>query len=210
MISTILARERGTIPSNILDQPDKRVVYYDVPIAPRVPLHVGQEVQIHSLIPCNSLFPEDDHPIPTRYTAHPTGISGTVVAMITADSSNTEFVIRNESPWSEITHAYLAIQHIQGVTVQLSAWQRLLRATISRPIPKIRDIPLENNAVVFRSDTQAPKKTQHDAHRRRETKHRTPVDATHETAVQLGRRGGRGAAAAAERTGESGRGGETE
>ncbi|OJT03795.1 hypothetical protein TRAPUB_5617 [Trametes pubescens] len=190
MINTILAKERASTPINTPTHSEKRVVYYDIPIRPRVPLHVGQEVEVMTLKSCQSLFPEDEgHHAPPRYTAHSAGIVGTVIAMAAIDEANTEIVVRNESPWSEVTHAYLAIQHVQDVTVYLSLWQRLLRATILRPIARIREVPLEADAVVYESKNRITRRSED--HPARIEQRSMYVEPTHGPVKQLGRRGGR-------------------
>ncbi|OJT01799.1 hypothetical protein TRAPUB_7855 [Trametes pubescens] len=65
-----------------------------------------------------------------------------------------EFIVRNENEWSRTTYAHLAIQDIQGTTVQVDLWTRMWQAiALPSPLPT-RHIPLENNATIYRSRIQ--------------------------------------------------------
>ncbi|EIW52962.1 uncharacterized protein TRAVEDRAFT_53386 [Trametes versicolor FP-101664 SS1] len=149
IITTILAKERGAAPAEDSLCPTPTAKHFDVPIVPRVPLHVGQMVHILSLFPCNGLFPGKGEK-PPRYTAFDSGVWGKVVEIKSMDRNITEFVVRNEAKWAKEAYAYLAIKHIEGTTVSLGKWRTLLRSTIQRPAPATRDIPLEMDAIVYR------------------------------------------------------------
>lgn len=155
IITTILAKERGAAPAEDPFRPTRTITYFDVPIAPLVPLHVGQAVHILSLFPCNGLFPGEGES-PPRYTAFDSGVRGRVIGVRAMDKNITEFVVRNEAEWAREAYAYLAIKHIQGTTVKLGAWRALLRSTIQKPGPATRDIPLETDAIVYRDRPVSP------------------------------------------------------
>ncbi|KAL1940027.1 hypothetical protein VTO73DRAFT_9362 [Trametes versicolor] len=123
------------------------VVYYDVPIPPRVPLHLGLRVKLYTLHNKHRRPSEGTASAP-RYIAVEAGVEGTIVDIRTTEATTTELVVRNEDAFADVTHAVLAIQHIEGVTVCLSAWKKLLRATVLRPLTRTRHIPLERDAEV--------------------------------------------------------------
>lgn len=160
MTTTINARERGGAPTHTpththsSPNPSSKlpaVVFYDVITTPAIPLHIGQRVQLFALIPCNNRFPFDDEDSMTRYTAYDTGIEGTVVGIRAMDAAITEFVVRNESNRSTATYAHLAVEHIQGATVQVSLWAQIIRIVLLLLLTATRHIPLENKAKVYRS-----------------------------------------------------------
>lgn len=154
MSTTVLAKDIGNTPLEGRYYPTTAMVaYYDVPIPPRIPLHVGQRVTIHTLHDNSSsvdLCPIDqDAP---QYFAQEAGVEGEITGIRTMEAGTTEFVVKNEVAFSDVVYAVLAIEHIQGVTVRLSAWKRLLRATVMRPLPETRTVPLELDAVVVPRD----------------------------------------------------------
>lgn len=152
MTTIIQARERGGAPTHTPDQPDETIVFYDAVTTPATPIHIGQTIRIHALLPCSNLFPFDGENSPPRYTAYDTGIEGTVVGIRAMDTATTEFVVRNESNRSAARLAYLAIQHIRGETVNISLWIALIRVILLMTLTTTtRSIPLENHAVVYNS-----------------------------------------------------------
>ncbi|OJT14556.1 hypothetical protein TRAPUB_8889 [Trametes pubescens] len=148
-ITTVLAKGRGEAPAEDPLRPSLTITFFDVPIVPRTPLHVGQLVHVLSLKPCDGLFPGEGEK-PQRYIAYDSGIMGRIVGIRSMEENITEFVVRNEAEWAREAYAYLAIKHIPGVTVKLGAWKALLRSTIRRPAKATRDIPIEADAIVYR------------------------------------------------------------
>lgn len=148
MPNIIPALQRLCIPAENPLQPDATIAFFDIPVIPRVPLCVGQEVKILALVSCSGLFPTEGQQAPPYYTAKETGVEGKIVRVRAVDASVTEFVVKNDNTLAGVTHAYLAIQHIQGRTVNLSLGRRILRA-ITRPATAERQIPLELDATIF-------------------------------------------------------------
>ncbi|KAL1945934.1 hypothetical protein VTO73DRAFT_1936 [Trametes versicolor] len=151
---TVHAIERGRAPSNL--PRSIRILetaHFDVVITPTVPLHIGQHIQINSL---------DEAPNPagrrggTRsqpwYTSTPADIAGRIVGIRTMELAVTEFIVFNEENCSLVEHAYLSIQHIQGVTVMLDPWRRMARTILLPFLPHTRHVPIEKNAVVIMED----------------------------------------------------------
>ncbi|KAI0360391.1 hypothetical protein OH77DRAFT_1418310 [Trametes cingulata] len=151
MISTIYAKERGAAPADDPHTLSTIAIYYDVAIPPPTPLHTGQKVRIISLIPCPTPPRQDGTDHPPHYTVREAGVIGTITAVRTMEETITEFAVRNENDQSAATYAYLAIQHIQGQTVQLSLWEAFLRRFVLQPLPQTRNIPLEADAVILRN-----------------------------------------------------------
>ncbi|KAI0349395.1 hypothetical protein OH77DRAFT_1269952 [Trametes cingulata] len=151
MISTIYAKKRGAAPADNPHSLSTITIYYDVAIPPPVPLHTGQKVRIIALIPCPTLPRQDEMYDPPHYTVREAGVIGTIVAVRTMETTITEFAVRNENDQSPATYAYLAIQHIQGLTVNLNLWQTIVRTLLLRTLPQTRNIPLELDAVILRN-----------------------------------------------------------
>ncbi|OJT08503.1 hypothetical protein TRAPUB_686 [Trametes pubescens] len=151
METSILARETSCIPSENPYHPDTFVQHFDVPIVPRVPLHVGQRVKILTLTLHARAPTADDTYTPPRYTARDSGVVGEVTRVRSTSSAVTEFIVQNENDTSPIIFACLAIQHIQGQTVRMSLWEKIVRQIIRPPAPE-RCIPLELDAAVIRED----------------------------------------------------------
>lgn len=148
MATSILARETASILSENPYHPDTLVKHFDVPIVPRIPLHIGQRVKILSLTACEG--PTDEELAPTRYRVQDSGVEGAVVRIKSTSTAVTEFIVQNENDSSPVIFACVAIQHIQGQTVWMGLWDRLLRVVV-RPPPPERCIPLELDAIVIRN-----------------------------------------------------------
>ncbi|OSD00926.1 hypothetical protein PYCCODRAFT_650364 [Trametes coccinea BRFM310] len=150
---TILVKRRATMPvcSPYLP-PEAKILGLDVTITPRIPLQIGLTVRVEELVPCNDLFQgEDDLGVP-HYCAKEMGIEGTITAIRAVEADITEFVLRNTNEQSNIVAAYVAIKHVQGETVNLVGWQRLARWLAEPLLPRIRDIPVETEAIVLRNE----------------------------------------------------------
>lgn len=151
MTTTVLAKERGTTQTEGRHNPATAMVaFYDVLFRPRIPLHVGQHISIHTLSSCyNNTHNQGDQANP-RYVAEESGIVGMITEVRTMEATVTEFVMVNENVELDVAKVVLAIQHVEGETVRLPVWKKLLRATILRPLPETRWIPLEMDATVAR------------------------------------------------------------
>lgn len=142
---TLYTKERGRAPSDlprrtrILD-----VVSLDVVIPPLAPLCIGQRVRIHTL----KRRRNRNGSLAAGYEAEPAGVEGTIIGVRMMELAVTEFIVRNEDYRSATEHAYLAIQHISGVTVHLSLWHTVLRTLLLPILPHTRHIPLEQDADV--------------------------------------------------------------
>lgn len=148
MSTTVLAKHKGNDPTEGQHHPIAAVVaYYDIPIPPRTPLRVGQRVNIHTLHDNSDLCTE--MPETPQYFATEAGVEGEITGIRAMEANITEFVVKNEVAFSDVTHAVLAVKHIEGVTVRLGVWKRILRATVLRPLPDTRSVPLELNAVII-------------------------------------------------------------
>ncbi|KAI0355974.1 hypothetical protein OH77DRAFT_1589467 [Trametes cingulata] len=119
--TTIYAKKRGAAPSVDDSGGEATVLYLDIPIAPSIPLHVGQRVRILALIPCDDLFPTEEETAARYYTTKDIGVWGTVVRMRVEDREVVEFALKNDNIQSEVTHAYLAIPRREGLTYGLNA-----------------------------------------------------------------------------------------
>ncbi|KAL1941847.1 hypothetical protein VTO73DRAFT_6847 [Trametes versicolor] len=130
------------------------VAFYDVLFRPRVPLHIGQHISIHALLPYNGEYSKTCGQGSPRFLAEDTGIEGTITEVRAMEETVTELVMRNDNAELDVAKAVLAIQHIEGVTVRLPKWKKLLRATILRPLPETRWIPIEPDAAVVKKTTR--------------------------------------------------------
>lgn len=152
MTVAILAKERGGTPTGTPARPGTVITHYDVVVTPRTPIRIGTSVHIYALIPARSPTRSREN---TRnnsaYTAYDTGIVGEILRIRVAEGSTIEFVVKNENEWSRTTYAHLAIQDIQGTTVQVDLWTRLWHAITRFTSPGTRHIPLENDAIIYRS-----------------------------------------------------------
>lgn len=152
MTATVLTKKRAELPTDNPHSPETRIELHDIPIAPRKPIRIGQRIHLFVLISCDGLFPSHSSYTPPHYTTHDSGIVGRVERIRSMDGGVTEFVVKNDNEGSRVTHAYVSIQHIQGVTVHLSPCARLARAARGREKVE-RRVPLESDAVVFRDTT---------------------------------------------------------
>ncbi|KAI9061454.1 hypothetical protein FKP32DRAFT_1575988 [Trametes sanguinea] len=139
--------------------PETSIEHFEVTIAPRVALHVGQKVTVHEIVACDNLFPTTTQssspllPSPPHFTLQDAEIEGTVVEIRPRSAAISEVVVRNEKEWSNVAYAYLAAPHIQGVTVDLTIFERILRQVVILLCGEdSRSIPLERNAIVLRNE----------------------------------------------------------
>ncbi|OJT04483.1 hypothetical protein TRAPUB_4753 [Trametes pubescens] len=151
MTTSILAKATSCIPSENPYHPDTLVQHFDVPIVPRIPLHVGQRVKILALTPRAHTPPHEGRYAPPCYTARDSGVIGEVIRVRSTNSAITEFVVHNENDASPVIFACVAIQHIQGQTVRMSLWEKIARYCLRLPAPE-RCIPLELDATIVRED----------------------------------------------------------
>lgn len=155
MTAAILAKERGGTPTGTPARPGTVITHYDAIITPRTPIGVDDRIHIYALIPARHSGAQGARNDTPAYTAYDTGIAGTILKIRVMEGSTVEFVVRNENEWSRTTYAYLAIQDIQDTTVRVDMWTRLwhavTRSPLFSPIPETRRIPLENNAIIYRS-----------------------------------------------------------
>ncbi|EIW58332.1 uncharacterized protein TRAVEDRAFT_20369 [Trametes versicolor FP-101664 SS1] len=149
METTVYARETSCIPSENPYHPDTFVQHFDVPLVPRVPLHVGQRVKIVTLTLHARDLPANGGYTPPCYSAQDSGVVGEVTRVRSTNSAVTEFIVQNENDTSPIIFACLAIQHIQGQTVRMGLWESIIRQIVRPPAPE-RCIPLELDATVVR------------------------------------------------------------
>lgn len=147
---TIHAIERGRAPSNL--PRSTRILetaHFDVVVAPTIPIHVGQRVQIHSLTPKSTPASlESGRRAQNWYTSTPTDIAGRVVGVRTMELAVTEFIVLNEEHQSLVEYAYLTVQHVEGVTVAMEAWRRLVRTALLPILPHTRHVPTVKDAVI--------------------------------------------------------------
>ncbi len=156
MATSILAKETASIPSENPYHPETLVKHFDVPVVPRIPLHIGQRVRVMALTPAaNNPNPNAaDEYSPMRYIARYAGVTGEVVRVRATSTAVTEFVVQNEDDASPVVFACIAIQHIQGQTVRLSLWERIWRVVV-RPAAPERCIPLELDITIEREEEPA-------------------------------------------------------
>ncbi|KAI0650252.1 hypothetical protein C8Q79DRAFT_886907, partial [Trametes meyenii] len=140
----IYTRHRGGAPASTPGE--YRMVdvsFYDVAL-PSLPMEVGQWVKIVKIKEGQEYSPlvAENH-----YRTQETGIEGSIIGVKAVERDLVEFVVRNETPRSIISHAYLAVPRMEGVTVRLEWWRRILWALLAWTIPKVRTVQLEDNAV---------------------------------------------------------------
>ena len=129
---TALAHVRGRTPT--LRQDRSRitdVMYLDAPIKPTAPIHIGARVRICLLTlneeAMSQTSDEDDRAERApKYYAETSNVSGMITRIRALEAGITEFIIENENRNSTTDYAYLAIPHVEGVTVALPLWLRAL------------------------------------------------------------------------------------
>ncbi|OJT12695.1 hypothetical protein TRAPUB_10759 [Trametes pubescens] len=151
--STILVKLRATLSTHNPLSPLSNISLFDVAITPNKPIRVGQQVQLLALDPCDDLFPSKTLRSCVHYTTVETGVRGVVERVRTVEEETVEFVVRNDNGASPTSHALLAVQRIQGKTVNISAWERARRALLTPRPPTLRRVPIETNTVVFMDTT---------------------------------------------------------
>ncbi|KAI0667432.1 hypothetical protein C8Q78DRAFT_929549, partial [Trametes maxima] len=120
----VYAKLRGSAPANnpqnyrILD-----VRFYDIIANPPTPLHVGQKVDIRELY-----TEQEGYSIAGtgELQAKKSGVDGTIEGVRLVDNSTVKFVVRNKTPRSLISHAHILIPRINGETVALEWWRKIL------------------------------------------------------------------------------------
>ncbi|KAI0335405.1 hypothetical protein GY45DRAFT_1240832 [Cubamyces sp. BRFM 1775] len=142
---TIYAKVRGTTPSNPSGE-GRRLenTYLDVVMLPTAPIAIGSHVRVCTLEarPRTIARPRPGSNVP-KYMATVANIHGKIVGVKGFEEFVTELVLENEDGWSRTQFAYLAIPHVEGVTVSLTpAWQTI-RATLVPFMPKTRRILIE-------------------------------------------------------------------
>ncbi|KAL1944261.1 hypothetical protein VTO73DRAFT_3446 [Trametes versicolor] len=149
---TVFALERSRLPAHSAGSyKTSENILYDVPIAPRIPLHIGLLVRIAAILPAHpQALPAagESGGGSTYYTATETEIVGRVVGVRTMERLTTELVVKNENAATAAAYAYLTIHHEEGKTVHLPLWIRTARAVFRRGLANTRDVPIEQDAVV--------------------------------------------------------------
>lgn len=141
------ALERGRAPFSLpRDASIQETVSYDVIVSPLTPLRIGQCVQIRALRWVRSTDGEREDW--TRYESIPTGVEGRIVGIRTMELATTELIVLNEVDHSEVKHAYLTVQHIEGKTIVLEIWRRILRTLLLPVLPHTRHVPLEKRVTI--------------------------------------------------------------
>ncbi|KAI0360563.1 hypothetical protein OH77DRAFT_1445474 [Trametes cingulata] len=151
--TTIFAKEMGSAPSAGRNGQETRVIYLDVPIIPREPIHVGQRVRILALIPCDEFFPSEEETSATYYTAEDMGVWGTLVRVRAEEEETVEFVLENDNIRSTTTHAHLTVPRKEGLMIRTPLWRRWLGALTARPAKATRTVLIEDDATVFEDTT---------------------------------------------------------
>lgn len=64
----------------------------------------------------------------------------------------TEFIVKNEEPYSQVAFAYLTIVHTHGRTVRLTPWQWITRTLLLPTLPHTRHVPLDDDAEITMED----------------------------------------------------------
>lgn len=126
-------------------RPAAEIAILDVVTPPTTPLSVGLKIAVHTV----TRWRNGDGTISEQYAAEPAGIVGRIVGIRTVELAVTEFVVSNDDLSSPIEQAYLSVQHIHGVTVDLGAWRTILR-TLALPILNhTRHVPLDHGAIII-------------------------------------------------------------
>ncbi|KAI0350966.1 hypothetical protein OH77DRAFT_1430372 [Trametes cingulata] len=147
--TTIYAKKRGSAPVEDERKTNKMVVYLDVPIIPDTPIHVGQRIDIATLVSCDALFPSDEILPPRYYVAEEVEIWGVVGEVRAMEEEVVEFALENENERSTIAHAYITVQRKEGVMIKTSTWERIWRSILTKPTKGTRCVPIEDEATVF-------------------------------------------------------------
>ncbi|KAI0659795.1 hypothetical protein C8Q70DRAFT_981338 [Cubamyces menziesii] len=145
----VLAKLRGRAPvsransSRITD-----VMFLDLPILPTAPIRLGSRVYVCILTPSEeaqngALDDEDEGNHAPRYLAESTNIAGRVTGIRAMEATLTELAIRNEVGESKTEYAYLTIPHLEGITVSLPLWMRILRWILRPLLANTRQLPIE-------------------------------------------------------------------
>lgn len=147
---TVHAIERGVAPSNLpRNTRISHTVYLDMVILPPTPLHVGMRVEVNTLMRTeNPGGGGGDWAAQKWYKSRPADIVGEIVGIRTMELAITEFVILNEVPQSLTKHAYLTVQHAEGITVTMDIWRRIARIALLPFLTHTRHVPIERGAVI--------------------------------------------------------------
>ncbi|KAI9064308.1 hypothetical protein FKP32DRAFT_1554588, partial [Trametes sanguinea] len=143
------AKERGEAPANIVRTARMmKIAYFDAVVVPRNPIKKGQRVCISKLkrLPDRYTGP---YRAPPQYESKRTDIEGPVVAIRARERHFVELVVQNTLTSSLVEKAWVAIPHIQGVTVDLGGWDWLLAVALYPTLPETRRIDLENDAIII-------------------------------------------------------------
>lgn len=145
------ALERGRAPSSLPRSTSiQETVAYDVIVAPLSPLRIGQRVQVRALRWIRSA--EGEWEGRSKYESVPTDVEGQIIGIRTMELAVTEFIVLNETDQSEVKHAYITVQHIQGKTVALDIGRRILRTAMLPILPHTRHVPLQKHITITLAD----------------------------------------------------------
>ncbi|KAI0657001.1 hypothetical protein C8Q70DRAFT_1056246 [Cubamyces menziesii] len=146
-IITVLAKVSGRAQTHTEDdEPEFHTTYLDVPILPTAPIQVGSRVRVVYLEPKpRDLGRTRNYRNEPKYVAYTSDIHGTVIGVRAMEEKITEFVLVNENEASRTRYAYMAVPHIEGTTVRLPLWLRVVRWFVLAAVapPSTRQIPIE-------------------------------------------------------------------
>ncbi|KAI0645433.1 hypothetical protein C8Q79DRAFT_872946, partial [Trametes meyenii] len=147
--NVIYTRYRGGAPASPPGEYRRvDVGFYDVAL-PSLPMEVGQWVEIVKIKEGQEYSPLEAE---NHYRTQKTGIEGPIIGVKAVESDLVEFVVRNETPGAIVSHAYLTVPKIDGVTMHLEWWRRVLWAMVNWTIPKVRTAQYEDNAIPHNED----------------------------------------------------------
>ncbi|KAI0334082.1 hypothetical protein GY45DRAFT_1382800 [Cubamyces sp. BRFM 1775] len=142
--TTILALVRGrTLSHKIQSSRILDIVYLDVIFPPTAPLELGAKVQVCT-VEKQDPTAENIRSNAPKFTAQQSDVFGTLVGIRSMEAEVTELILRNEDEWSATEYAYLAIPHVEGLTLSFPWWLRALRWLLKPLLPDTRRIPLED------------------------------------------------------------------
>ncbi|KAI0654340.1 hypothetical protein C8Q70DRAFT_926078 [Cubamyces menziesii] len=142
---TLLAKVSGRTqshPTHVDRNPN--ITYLEAPILPTSPLEVGSRVQVVFLEPkSRSIARSMNYRNEPKYNAYTSDIRGRIVGIRAMEAEVTELVLKNDNAESSTEFAYVAIPHLEGTTVRLSTWMKVVRWIVITLSPRTRRIPIE-------------------------------------------------------------------
>lgn len=149
---------RGRLPkANNTGARYRDMACYDVIVIPDAPLKIGERVEIRPITEVEGRNGRNGIQGARHYVVERAEVKGKIVGIRAMEKEVTEFIVKNDEWMETAEHALVSVQHVQGVTVDLGWWGRLVRWALSGWALTLRRIPLETEFVLIERGVRTKK-----------------------------------------------------